>query len=179
VDEEIKDPNEEIVELKSSAEGDSGAVTLKDIDVDAIGIDVEIKTPKIEYELEGQDLVEDFEAIPDKMAFKIGEVAKIVDVKQYVLRYWETEFDLLKPKKSRNNQRMYSRKDVETALMIKKLLHQERFSIEGARKVLKRFKKEVKSERDWHTLGRIYNDACNEIKGLIGEIRKSKAFFLD
>ncbi|MCB0378359.1 MAG: MerR family transcriptional regulator [Bdellovibrionales bacterium] len=82
--------------------------------------------------------------IPDKMGFKIGEAAEIVGVKQYVLRYWETEFDVLHPKKSKNGQRMYTKKDVETALLIRKLLHDDRFSIEGARTALKRLRKQMK-----------------------------------
>lgn len=84
------------------------------------------------------------ENIPDKMGFKIGEAADYIGVKQYVLRYWETEFDILKPKKSKNGQRMYTKKDVETALMIKKLLYDDRFSIEGARTALKKLRKQVK-----------------------------------
>lgn len=84
--------------------------------------------------------------IPDKMAFKIGEAADYVGVKQYVLRYWESEFDILKPKKSKNGQRMYTRKDVETALLIKKLLHEDRFSIEGAQTALRKLRKQVKEE---------------------------------
>lgn len=72
--------------------------------------------------------------IPDRMFFRIGEVAQIVDVKPYVLRYWETEFSLLSPNKSNSQQRMYSRTDVENALLIKHLLYNLRFSIEGAKK---------------------------------------------
>jgi DNA-binding transcriptional MerR regulator len=74
------------------------------------------------------------------MGFKIGEVAKYVGVKQYVLRYWETEFEALHPRKSNNGQRFYTRKDIEMALTIRKLLHEDRFSIEGARAVLKKMK---------------------------------------
>lgn len=72
--------------------------------------------------------------IPDRMFFRIGEVAKIVGVKAYVLRYWETEFTLLSPNKSNSQQRMYTRMDVENALLIKHLLYDLRFSIEGAKK---------------------------------------------
>jgi DNA-binding transcriptional MerR regulator len=68
------------------------------------------------------------------MYFRIGEVADIVGVKAYVLRYWESEFPLLSPSKSNSQQRMYSRTDVENALLIKHLLYDLRFSIEGARK---------------------------------------------
>ncbi len=84
--------------------------------------------------------------IPDKMAFKIGEAADYVGVKQYVLRYWESEFDILQPKKSKNGQRMYSKRDVETALLIKKLLHEDRFSIEGAQSALRKLRKQVKDK---------------------------------
>jgi DNA-binding transcriptional MerR regulator len=72
--------------------------------------------------------------IPDRMFFKIGEVAKIIGVKSYVLRYWETEFAFLNPQKSDNLQRMYNKKDVENCLLIKHLLYDKRYSIEGARK---------------------------------------------
>lgn len=80
------------------------------------------------------------DAIPNKMGFKIGEVAEYVGVKQYVLRYWETEFEALHPRKSNNGQRFYTRKDIEMALTIRKLLHEDRFSIEGARAVLKKMR---------------------------------------
>ena len=73
----------------------------------------------------------------DRLYFKIGEVAKIIGVKPYVLRYWETEFAELKPSKTRSQHRQYRRKDVETLMRIKDLLHARRFTIEGARKQLK------------------------------------------
>ncbi len=75
--------------------------------------------------------------IPDKVYFKIGDVAKIIGVKPYVLRYWETEFPEIKPVKSKAKQRMYKRKEVELILRIKDLLYKEKFTIEGARKRLK------------------------------------------
>ena len=59
--------------------------------------------------------------IPDKQYFKIGEVAEIAGVEPYVLRYWETEFKSIRPEKTRSNQRLYRRRDVETVLQIKKL----------------------------------------------------------
>jgi DNA-binding transcriptional MerR regulator len=74
--------------------------------------------------------------IPNKLYFKIGEVARLTGVKPYVLRYWETEFTGLGPKKSGTNQRQYRRKDVELVLEIKRLLYEKRFTIEGARKFL-------------------------------------------
>ncbi len=85
--------------------------------------------------------------IPDKLAFKIGEVADIVGVKTYVLRYWETEFEVLHPDKSKNGQRIYLKKDVELILMIKKLLYRDRFSIEGARVSLRRLRKDSRQAR--------------------------------
>ncbi len=75
--------------------------------------------------------------LPDKLYFKIGEVAAIVGVKPYVLRYWESEFSIVKPAKTRSKHRLYRRRDVETLLEIKRLLHEQRFTIEGARKYLK------------------------------------------
>jgi len=74
--------------------------------------------------------------IPDKLYFKIGEVASLLKLKTHVLRYWETEFPVLQPIKSRSNQRLYRRKDVETALLIKELLYRQGFTIAGARKKL-------------------------------------------
>jgi DNA-binding transcriptional MerR regulator len=74
--------------------------------------------------------------IPDKLYFRIGEVAKLAGIKPYVLRFWESEFSGLGPKKSGTGQRLYRRKDVELVLEIKRLLYEERFTIEGARKIL-------------------------------------------
>jgi DNA-binding transcriptional MerR regulator len=74
--------------------------------------------------------------IPDKLYFKIGEVSELLTVEPYVLRYWETEFPLLAPKKSGTGHRLYRRKDVELLLRIKHLLYDRRFTIEGARQAL-------------------------------------------
>jgi DNA-binding transcriptional MerR regulator len=74
--------------------------------------------------------------IPNKLYFRIGEVAKLAGVKPYVLRFWESEFAGLGPKKSGTGHRLYRRKDVELVLEIKRLLYEKRFTIEGARKVL-------------------------------------------
>lgn len=75
--------------------------------------------------------------LPDKLYFKIGEVAKLAGVKQHVLRYWESEFPSIRPQKSKSNQRLYRRKDVEAVLAIKNLLYEKKFTIEGAKKYLK------------------------------------------
>lgn len=87
------------------------------------------------------------QAIPDKLYFKIGEVAKIAGVKPYVLRYWETEFSELKPNKSKTKQRLYRRKEVEAVLKIRELLHERRFTIEGARQHLKDLGKSEKKQQ--------------------------------
>ena len=75
--------------------------------------------------------------IPDKLFFKIGEVAHITSLRPSVLRYWETEFELLNPVKSRSGQRLYTKKELDVILEIKKLLYSEKLTIEGARKKLK------------------------------------------
>ena len=74
--------------------------------------------------------------IPDKVYFRIGEVSELTHTKAYVLRYWETEFPTLRPTKTRSGHRLYRRKDVETVFEIKRLLYQQGFTIEGARKQL-------------------------------------------
>lgn len=75
--------------------------------------------------------------IPDKLYFRIGEVARLCRLPAYVLRFWETEFPQLKPVKSTTGQRMYRRKDVEAVLRIKALLYEEGFTIAGARQHLR------------------------------------------
>jgi DNA-binding transcriptional MerR regulator len=81
-------------------------------------------------------LVGSSEEIPDKLYFRIGEVARLAGIKPYVLRFWETEFPALGPKKSGTGHRLYRRKDVQLVLEIKTLLYEKRFTIEGARKFL-------------------------------------------
>jgi len=74
--------------------------------------------------------------IPDKLYFRIGEVSKLTHTKAYVLRFWETEFPMLKPNKSKSGHRLYRRQDVEMVLEIKRLLYSRGFTISGARKFL-------------------------------------------
>ncbi len=74
--------------------------------------------------------------IPDKLYFRIGEVAKLCGVETYVLRFWETEFPQLRPNKSGTGQRLYRKKEVELAMRVKRLLHDEGYTIAGARQVL-------------------------------------------
>ena len=75
--------------------------------------------------------------IPDKLYFRIGEVAELCELPTYVLRFWETEFPQLRPTKSNTGQRMYRRRDVDNVLRIRKLLYEEGFTIAGARQHLR------------------------------------------
>ena len=74
--------------------------------------------------------------LPEKLYYRIGEVARLTGLKPHVLRYWETEFDLVLPSKDRAKQRLYRRKDVELILEIKRLLYNEKYSIAGAKRKL-------------------------------------------
>lgn len=74
--------------------------------------------------------------IPDRLYFKIGDVAELCGVETYVLRFWESQFPQLKPNKSGTGQRLYRRRDVEMALEVKRLVHAEGYTIAGARTVL-------------------------------------------
>jgi len=88
--------------------------------------------------------------IPDKLYFRIGEVAGLLAVEPYVLRYWETEFPSLTPKKSGTGHRLYRRKDVELLLKIKHLLYDKRYTIEGARQSLHNESKSGKTKTPEH-----------------------------
>src|ERR1043165_4484506 len=116
-------------------------VVLNSTDVEKRYAPASTAAARVDVEVD-PELAAELSRIPDKLAFKIGEVADLLGVKPYVLRYWETEFEVLKPKKSKHNQRMYERKDVENLMLIRKLLYRDRFSIEGARSALKRLRKD-------------------------------------
>jgi len=111
--------------------------------------------------------------IPDKLYFRIGEVSDLVGVEPYVLRYWETEFPAVGPKKSDTGHRMYRRKEVELLLRIKYLLYEKKYTIEGARQylqtesMLSKRKRQVKSEQ---------RDLFSELA--LPEIRKELAAIL-
>lgn len=108
--------------------------------------------------------------IPDKFYFKIGEVSRILNVKPYVLRFWETEFHL-SPAKNRSQHRVYRRQDVETLLEIKRLLYEERFTIEGARTKLK----DLSRERQQMRLALAENPYRNELRQLKKELSRIQA----
>jgi DNA-binding transcriptional MerR regulator len=107
-------------------------------------------------------------SIPDKLYFKIGEVSDLLGLKAYVLRYWQTEFPELAPIKSRTNQRLYKRRDVEILVKIRKLLYEENFTINGARKKLKAELKS-KEEAPQLSLG-LGNEQAND-KDMLAEIK--------
>ena len=86
--------------------------------------------------------------IPDKLFFRIGEVCEIAGLEPYVLRFWETEFPVLAPPKSKTGQRVYRKKDVETVLKIKELLYQRGYTIAGARKQLSKKQAQGGTDRD-------------------------------
>jgi DNA-binding transcriptional MerR regulator len=135
--------------------------------------------PSAEPDLELVDtrFAKQLEKIPDKMAFKIGEVARLIGVKTYVLRYWETEFEALNPKKSRNNQRVYEKKDVVMVMMIKKLLYEDRFSIEGAKTALRKLKKDTRKATEIRQLGSHLEQVTDQLRDLVDEISRVKVLF--
>ncbi len=132
------------------------------------------QTKEIQDIIRGLNLRIDFSVIPDKMAFKIGEVADILGLKSYVLRFWETEFDVLRPKKSKSNQRVYERRDVQMALIIKALVHEERYSIDGARSALKKAKSEAKKMIELQKADNENRFYERELSYLLKEIRSAR-----
>ena len=110
--------------------------------------------------------------LPDKLYFKIGEVASIVGVQPYVLRYWESEFSVVRPSKTRSKHRLYRRRDVETLLQIKRLLHDERFTIEGARKRLKSLQKEERRQVELPLNDRTYRTVLCQLRKEIESLHR-------
>ena len=110
--------------------------------------------------------------LPEKIYFKIGEVSEIIGVEPYVLRYWETEFEVLKPSKAPSKHRLYKKRDVELLLEIKRLLYTEGFTIEGARKKLKETKKEEKSQLKLPLTEQKYKSALVKIKKELESLRR-------
>ena len=94
----------------------------------------------------------DLPQIPDKVYFRIGEVSRLVGVDTHVLRYWESEFSLIKPFRGKSKQRLYRRQDVENLLRIKGLLHDEGYTISGARKYLKNLDRNIQAESEKNSI---------------------------
>ena len=117
------------------------------------------------------------EALPDKLYFKIGEVSTLTGVEPYILRYWESEFKLIKPYRTKTNQRLYRKKDVESIIKIKKMLYEQKFTIAGAKKKIKETPEQ--SQQGQLSLGFVnpeYVDALkttrNELKEIISLLEK-------
>ncbi len=108
--------------------------------------------------------------IPDRLYFRIGEVAELCDLPTYVLRFWETEFPQLRPTKGSTGQRMYRRSDVETALRIKRLLYEEGFTIPGAREHLKLETKSARKQAPLLFPVRPPNDELKRVRQGLQEI---------
>ena len=108
--------------------------------------------------------------IPDKFHFKIGEVSRILGVKPYVLRFWETEFRIT-PAKNQSQHRVYKRQEVETLLEIKRLLYEERFTIEGARLKLKERVKERQKQLKLDLNESPFRTTLRQVKKDLGRIK--------
>ena len=108
--------------------------------------------------------------IPDKFHFKIGEVSRILGVKPYVLRFWETEFRIT-PAKNQSQHRVYKRQEVETLLEIKHLLYEERFTIEGARAKLKERSKERQKQLKLDLIENPYRATLRQVKKDLARIK--------
>ena len=110
--------------------------------------------------------------IPDKLFFRIGEVSTMLGLEAYVLRYWETEFPSLSPKKSGTGHRLYRRKDVELLLRIKHLLYEKRFTIDGARQFLLAEAKSIHQKDIKQEQQALFSDPMPEIRRELAEILK-------
>jgi DNA-binding transcriptional MerR regulator len=97
--------------------------------------------------------------IPDKEYFRIGEVAKLLEVEPHVVRYWESEFRLVKPLRAESRQRLYRRKDIETLFRIKRLLYEERYTIAGA-------KQRLRESTDDDSAKELLQEVVDELKDL-------------
>ncbi len=115
--------------------------------------------------------------IPDKLYFKIGEVSNITGVETHVLRYWESEIKVIKPQRAASKQRLYRRPDIENILIIKRLIHQDGYTLTGVRKFFAAQKKKGKGEKvkpakqakPHTTKARKF---CKEMKSSLEEIKK-------
>ena len=99
--------------------------------------------------------------IPDKFYFKIGEVSKIAELPSHVLRFWETEFKRIKPRRTESGQRSYTKKDIEIILEIKHLLYEKKFTIDGARKFIS-----AKAEAESPATRRFLKDLRTELSSI-------------
>ena len=108
--------------------------------------------------------------IPDKLYFRISEVSKLTDLEPYVLRYWESEFKVIKPIRTKSRHRLYRRKDLEILFEIKKLLYEEQYTIAGAKKRLEEIareeKKDLEINPDENDYKKVLHTTLKELKAL-------------
>jgi len=111
--------------------------------------------------------------IPDRLYFKIGDVARLCGVETYVLRFWESQFPQLKPNKSGTGQRLYRRRDVELALEIKRLVHRDGYTLSGARTVLEQGQRRTPKGDDSQTKLPMTdpNKRLDDVAAAIGHVR--------
>lgn len=178
-------PAVNIPQTESKAEGEELSLEDKFLDeqirdlVDAQGETAELKADASQMPsvLIDEQLLEEMKSIPDRFGFKIGDVADLLGIKQYVLRYWEEQFEILSPKKASNNQRLYTKRDVENAFLIRKLLYRDKFSIEGARRALKDVRFALKKEKEFQGVIQRIEFVQDQIKDFVEEIKKTKKMF--
>ncbi len=108
---------------------------------------------------------------PGKLFYRVGEVSQLVGVESYVLRYWEKMFPQLKPEKDDSGQRVYTKSDIDVVLSIKNLLYEERYTIDGARRKLKRERKQ-KGSKDAQELLKILRDVRNTLQEISAILKK-------
>ena len=122
-----------------------------------------------------EDVQSEFSLLPDKMNFKIGEAARLLGIKPHILRYWEEEFALLKPRKFTNNQRLYFKKDMEILILIKSLLYNHNLSVKGVRKHLSKYYYELNSsKKSQSSEPKQASETAEKLKNLIEEIHEIK-----
>lgn len=117
----------------------------------------------------GSERLREERLIPDKLYFRISEVSKLTGLEPYVLRYWESEFKMIKPIRTKSRHRLYKRKDLEIILEIKKLLYEEQYTIAGAKKRLEEIVKEERedlSPAPKNDLEKVLQDILAELKSL-------------
>lgn len=103
-----------------------------------------------------------------KLYYSISEVSELTGIKQYVLRYWESEFNILAPNKNRSGNRIYTEDDISKVLLIKKLLYEEKFTVDGAKVRLKEMNSE--SGNNFDSQISLIHDIKNDLKNLLSEI---------
>jgi DNA-binding transcriptional MerR regulator len=117
----------------------------------------------------GPERLREERLIPDKLYFRISEVSKLTGLEPYVLRYWESEFKMIKPIRTKSRHRLYKRKDLEIILEIKKLLYEEQYTIAGAKKRLEEIVREEREDlapAPKNDLERVLQDLLTELKSL-------------